>query len=449
MLWRISKKFNFAAERIIPDSLVFCILLSGIAFVVCLITAGFDAVTVVQGWFNGLSSMNAFTTQIIMMIVFCGTAAKAPQVVNVLRKISKIPKTPTGALIFFMIVIYLVSIFNWAFGTILSPVLAMYLSKRIRGLHFPMMVVGGYAMMIQSQVIAPATSAYALVATPGHFLEDVIGVVGQDLILFNPVNLITCIAVTVAMILVTVLTHPPKDEIIELSVDLDMGKDLVNYTRETDDAPATRLNNSRFIMLFLGFLGLFALALNVYKNGFMKSMTLNWMILAFMVLDAFLYDSPSHFMAGIKSSMVSSAEVLVQFPLYGALAGMMQASGLAGEIANLLATIANGNTFYMLSFWSAAFLNLFIPGQGGQFIVQGPILMNAGKLLHTYTPYVMNAFVNGDECTNLLQPLWALPALAMVQMKLKDVWGLMAFLFLFWFIIASILLYALPQIFAM
>jgi short-chain fatty acids transporter len=141
--------------------------------------------------------------------------------------------------------------------------------------------------------------------------------------------------------------------------------------------------------------------------------------------------------------------VLVQFPLYGALAGMMQASGLAGEIANLLATIANGNTFYMLSFWSAAFLNLFIPGQGGQFIVQGPILMNAGKLLHTYTPYVMNAFVNGDECTNLLQPLWALPALAMVQMKLKDVWGLMAFLFLFWFIIASILLYALPQIFAM
>jgi len=99
----------------------------------------------------------------------------------------------------------------------------------------------------------------------------------------------------------------------------------------------------------------------------------------------------------------------------------------------------------LFSYWSASIVNLFIPSQGGQFIIQGPILIDAAIELKANIPHVINAFVYGDEATNLLQPLYVIPALAIVQMKLKDVWGYMAFIWLFWFIFTTIGLIVLPM----
>ena len=59
--------------------------------------------------------------------------------------------------------------------------------------------------------------------------------------------------------------------------------------------------------------------------------------------------------------------------------------------------------------------------------------------------YVINAFVYGDEATNLLQPLYVIPALSVVGMKLKDVWGFMAFIWVFWLVITTIGLYVIPM----
>ena len=126
--------------------------------------------------------------------------------------------------------------------------------------------------------------------------------------------------------------------------------------------------------------------------------------------------------------------------------GMMSASGLGQVLADFMIKIATQDTIYMWSFLSAAFVNLFIPSQGGQWIVQGPILMEAGKALNANLPLVMNAFVHGDEVTNLLQPLYVIPALALVGMKLKEVWGFMAFICTFWLVIASIGFLYLPRI---
>jgi short-chain fatty acids transporter len=90
---------------------------------------------------------------------------------------------------------------------------------------------------------------------------------------------------------------------------------------------------------------------------------------------------------------------------------------------------------------------MFIPSQGGQWIVQGPLLVDATEQLGGSLPTVINAFVYGDEATNLLQPLYLIPALAVVNMKLKEVWGYCAYLCVFWFILTALGLYFIPAFF--
>ena len=48
-LWKFSKKFNFAAEKIIPDSFVFCVILMILVFVLSLII-GKGPVELLNAW---------------------------------------------------------------------------------------------------------------------------------------------------------------------------------------------------------------------------------------------------------------------------------------------------------------------------------------------------------------------------------------------------------------
>lgn len=173
-------------------------------------------------------------------------------------------------------------------------------------------------------------------------------------------------------------------------------------------------------------------------KGFMGALSMNLIIFLFIVANCFLYKTPRAFIESYKSNMSMACEVIVQFPFYGGIMGIMQSSGLTEVIITGIVGIATAKTLPIFSYLSAAAVNLFIPSQGGQWIVQGPLLIDAANQLGANKIDVINAFVYGDECTNLLQPLYLIPMLAVVKMKLKDAWGMCAFVCLFWAIVVTI-----------
>ncbi|MCX7781443.1 MAG: TIGR00366 family protein [Negativicutes bacterium] len=444
MLWRLSKMFQFAADRIIPDSFVFCVILTLLAFIFGLGVANWNVMKLVLGWYNGLWTMIGFAFQMSFMVVCCGAAAKAPAVERFLARVAQMPKSTPAAMIVLLLFGFISSLINWAFSTILTPILAMQLSRNVKGLHFPLMIAAGYTTMILGQVWCPSASVYALVATKGHFLEKSIGVFTQDVTVYNPVNTVLFFVLVVTVILLGVYTRPPKNELIMYEA---KGDQLSAATVEADaeQTIADKMNGSRILMFVLGAAGLAVIVHSIWTKGIMKSLDFNFVIFMFLTLNAFLYNTPRKFVDAFKDTMKPAAEVMLQFPFYGGIMGMMTASGLGKVVADILIKIATTDTIYVWSFLSAAFVNLFIPSQGGQWIVQGPILMDAAKALNANIPLVMNAFVHGDEVTNLIQPLYVIPALALVGMKLKEVWGFMAFICMFWLIIASIGFWILPK----
>lgn len=441
ILWRISKKFQFAADQIIPDSFVFCLILTYAVFIMGLALTGSSPLSMVQYWYKGVWSQSTFAFQMSFMVVTCASTAKAPQVKRLLRKIASIPKTPMGAMILLMAFGYVSSFVNWAFCTIVTPILAMQLTKQVKGLHFPMMIAAGYSTMILGQCLGPSASVYALLATEGHFLADKIGVITQESTVYNSMNVILWSILAVFTMILAVYTIPPKHEVVEFETALDKDETFSDDARIT---LADKMNASKIFMWLIGIAGITVIAESFLTRGILSSLNINFVIFIFLTANCFLFSSPRRFIMAFKDSMPLATEVMVQFPFYGGIAGIMSESGLAAIMAGWIAAVSTQYTMPVFSYISASIVNLFIPSQGGQWIVQGPVLVDAAQQVNGNILHMVNAFVYGDEATNLLQPLYVIPALAVVGMKLKDVWGFMAFIWAFWFVITCLGLYFIP-----
>ena len=192
-LWRASKKFSFAAEKIIPDSFVFCVILMLVVFVLSL-CIGKGPLELLTAWWDGLSSQFTLAFQMGLMVIVTSTCARSPQAARMLNKLAKLVNNRTAALILLMAFGYVTSMLNWAFCTIVTPILAMHLAKRIKGLHFPMMVAGGYACMILGQCLGPSATLYSNLATEGSSYAQIVGkTMSVAETCYNPMNICLCV----------------------------------------------------------------------------------------------------------------------------------------------------------------------------------------------------------------------------------------------------------------
>ena len=442
IFWRMSKKFQFAAEKIIPDAFVFCVILAFVVFVVAMIATQTGPLKMIQYWYNGFWTQSTFAFQMTIMVVVCAAFAQAPAIRKALDRLATLAHTPRGCMIVLMIFGFIASFINWAFCTVVCPILAMRMAKQCRGLHFPMMITAGYTTMILGQCMGPSASLYALLASSDHFLVDQIGVLSQAQTTYNPMNVVLWFTLAIFTVVLAVLTTPPASEIIEFHGT--MAEEDMKVQESTERTPAEILNGSHILMYIVAAIGLIYIICSFVTVGVLASLSLNFVIFIFITLNCLVYSTPRKFIAAIRDSMYLATDVMIQFPFYGAIMGMMTESGLGQMIIDALSSFATTRTVPVITYISAALVNLFIPSQGGQWIVQGPIVVPLALDKGCYIPDIANAFVYGDEATNLLQPLYLIPALAVVNVPLKKVWGYCAYVFVFWFVITCVGLYFLP-----
>ncbi|MEA5144373.1 MAG: TIGR00366 family protein [Oscillibacter sp.] len=449
LLWRISKRFNFAAEKIIPDSFVFCVILMLLVFVLSLMI-GKGPLELLTAWWGGLSSQFVLAFQMGLMIIVCATCARSPQVAKLLGSIAKLVNTRTAALIVLMLFGYVTSMLNWAFCTIVTPILAMHMAKRIKGLHFPMMVAGGYSCMILGQCLGPSATLYSNLAIEG---SNYAKIVGQSMSVaetcYNPTNIVLFSILAVCFILLVLFTRPGEGELVELG-DIATQADAAPESYKITEKPVTladKMNTCKPIMWVVGLFIFVYIIYSIVTQGFLKALNMNLVIFMFVGINCFLFPQPRAWINAHAASMHLATDVMLQFPFYGAIMGMMYVeNGLGTVLINAMVSVASARSLPVYSFLSACLVNLFIPSQGGQFTVQGPLIVEAAKNIPGASLVnCLNAFVYGDECTNLLQPLYVIPALSVVGMKLKDVWGFMAFICVFWLVIVSVGLYFVPM----
>lgn len=223
--------------------------------------------------------------------------------------------------------------------------------------------------------------------------------------------------------LVNMLMHPAKGEAITISKDL-----LVEETAASrnPNTPAEKLEESKLISLFVVALGGVFIVNHFITNGF--SLDLNIVNLIFMILGVLFHVTPMNYVKAINEAVKGAGGVLLQFPFYAGIMGIMTGANLeglslAGVISQAFVGFANEVTFPLLSFLSAGIVNFFVPSGGGQWAVQAPIMMPAGQELGVLPSITAMSIAWGDAWTNLLQPFWALPALGIAKLGARDIMG--------------------------
>ncbi|USG64883.1 short-chain fatty acid transporter [Brevibacillus ruminantium] len=407
-------------QRYLPDAFLFAVILTFIVFVAGIAVNGKTPMEMVNFWGNGFWGLLSFTMQMVLILV-TGHALAATEVCKKgLRAIASLAQTPGRAIVLVTLVSCVANWINWGFGLVISALLARELAKRVEKVDYRLLVASAYGGFVVWHG-GLAGSVPLTIATENHSLQDVIGIIPTSETMFSPMNLTILFAIIVILPLVNRMMLPAeKDRIIYHVVDHEETAAAAASTAD-ENTPAVKMENSRVISYLISAIGFVYVIAYFAKNGF--KLNLDIVSLTFMFLGIFLHGTPRKYLDAMGEAIKTTTGIVVQFPFYAGIIGMMTASGLAASISQWFISISTPTTFPLFTFWSAGLVNIFIPSGGGQWAVQGPIMLPVATELGVSHAKVAMAIAWGDAWTNLIQPFWALPVLAVAGLGARDIMG--------------------------
>lgn len=427
MIRTLGGVFDRWARRWMPDPMLFAILLTFITYILALIFANHGPFQLILDWYKGFWALLTFGMQMCLILVTGHALATSPIMRRGIEKLAEIPRHQTGAIALVALTAAIASWINWGLGIIVGALMAREVGRsgHLRNIpfHYPLLGAAGYAGFLTWHGGLSA-SAPLLVATKGHFLEKQIGLIPTSETLFSPMNIVITLALLVVIPVTCMLMAPKKREEIVTIVDIDPGlveKEEVATIAKEKMVPADRIENSRIISLIIGIAGLIYVVYYFGTKGF--QLNLNIVNFTFLMVGIILQGTPINYIRAVSEGSKACAGIIVQFPFYAGIMGMMKFSGLVAVIAGWFLAISNPTTYPVFAFLSAGIVNLFVPSGGGQVAVQGPIMIEAAKELGFSINKALMAIAYGDEWTNMLQPFWALALLGITRLKAREIVG--------------------------
>lgn len=431
MFKKLSNGCVHLVNRFLPDPFIFCIILTVIVFIAAIPATGADVITMVGAWGNGVWNLLAFSMQMALVLVLGNAFANAPAIKSIVRTIASTAKTPVRGIILTTFFSVIACWLNWGFGLVVGAILAKEIARQVKGIDYRLLIASAYSGFVVWHAGISGSIPLAL-ATPGaEALELATGgavsdVVSTSLTIFSPYNLIMCAVILICLPFINAKMHPSPDEVIVVDPAL-----LVDEVREykKPETPAEKIENSVIPSAVIAIAGLVYLVWYFINNGF--NLTLNIVNFIFLVLGIIFHKTPINYVNAISDAAKGAAGILLQFPFYAGIMGMMTFSlaeggtgtSLAAVISDFFVSISNDVTFPLFTFLSAGIVNFFVPSGGGQWAVQGPIMMPAGLQLGVDPSITGMAIAWGDAWTNMIQPFWALPALGIAGLSARDIMG--------------------------
>ena len=441
MLRRLAAFFTYIMRHYLPDAYLFAILLTFLSAILALIFTDAGFTKLITTWGDGIYGIVAFAFQMILILVTGHCLALTPAVNRILVSIAAIGNTPTKAGMIVAFAAGSCSWINWGFGLIVGGLLALEVAKRTRAADFPFLIASAYSgFLVWHQGLSG--SVPLVIATAKHaqnFVEKVSGaVVPVSQSIFQPFNLLPAILLIVTIPILMAMIRPGEDEATPLPADKirDMENNIPHVERPENPTLAERIDHSCTINMIFGLMGLIYLYFHFSTKGF--DLNLNIVIFIFFIAGVILHGKPINYIKAVTTAIKGAGGIALQFPLYGGIQGIMIGTGLAKVIAGWFVALSAPETFYMLQFWAAGIINMFIPSGGGQWAAQGPITMEAAKMMGIDPVRSAMMVAWGDQWTNMIQPFWALPLLGLAGLSARDIMGYTAMTLIYGGVVLSI-----------
>lgn len=414
----------------VPDSMVFVLALTGIVFFMAWGLTSHGPLELIDDYQKGFWMLLSFAMQMCLLMITGFVIADARLVKRGIIAVVEWPKTARSAVLMLILVGGAVSWLHWGVGLMLSIVMGREIAARKQGLgiHYPYIAAVCYGCgNIFSN--GPTQAAPLILATPGHFLERMTGIIPITVTSFAPFQLILMAVLFISLPLVMLFFMPKRENAVEIDPLL-AAQFTHNEVESLEEKlrPAERWERSWVLQTFVAMGILFWLGKLIVVQGIGK-LDLNSLNFGFIGLGLLLHGSPHSFTASVRKGVGNTYGVIMQFPLYAGIFGMISSSGLAAIITHWFVAVSGPGNYAWVIFLYTGFMDFFVPSAGSKFVIEAPYIIPAAQQLGVPVPQVILAYCAGSQWANNLQPFWALPVLAAFRVRFQDI---LPFTFIIW-----------------
>ncbi len=420
MIGRLSRLASAMVNRFLPDPLIFAMLLTLAMFAIGCLATPHTPLDMVQMWGDGFWNLLAFGMQMALIVVTGHALATSPPVRKLLTAVASCAKTPAQGVMLVTFFGLVACVINWGFGLVVGAMFAREVARRIPGCDYPLLIACAY-IGFMSWGGGFSGSMPLLAATPGNPVEKVAGLIPVTETIFTGYNLFITGALIVVLPWVTRWMTPPAGRVTPVDPKLLLEEESFQKPISRASSPAERLEESWILTAIISLLGLSYLAWYFINNGL--NITINTVNMLFLILGLIFHKSPMAYMRAVTAAARSTAGILVQFPFYAGIQLMMEHSGFGAMLTRWFIDIANKDTFPLMTFFSSAVINFAVPSGGGHWVIQGPFVLPAAQALGVDLGKATMAIAYGEQWMNMAQPFWALPALAIAGLGVRDIMG--------------------------
>ena len=428
----LARPFIAFVERYYPDAFIFVIILSVITFISALILTEANVSSALLAWGDGLSMLFTFTAQITIIMIGAHSLAHTVSVQNFLTRIGQLPNTAYQAYSLVAFTAGVASLCAWSFGLIIGAIMARSVAKECLKkpfkIHYPLLVASAYSGYVIWHMGYSSSSAL-FVATPGHLLENKIGVLPVTETILSPINIVLALIALATITIVCPLMRPKNEDAIEIDPALLTDEHQNSFQKKDKVTLVEKFENHRSLSIFLGIAIFTYIAVTYTQKGF--SLTLDFVSWTFLAFGLLLANSPMHYIKLVNNAAGTVGPIILQYPFYSGIMGLMATTGLMKVISDWIISIATPETLGFFAFLSGGFINMFVPSGGGQWAVQGPIMIEAALSLNVAPEVVVLGVAYGDQWSNMIQPFWLIPILAITGLRMRQVLGYTFVIFLF------------------
>lgn len=423
-------------EKWFPDALVFALLGVVLTFILGLVIGESPAKLAVEGG-KGFWSLVPFTMQMAMVIIGGYVVATTPFVNKFIEILAGIPKSPKGAVTFIAFFSMMTSLLSWGFSLIFSALLVKAIARKMKGLDYRAAGAAAYLGLGAIWALGLSSSAALMMATKETIpakLFAISGVIPLSNTLFLWQNVVMTLALVLLSLIIAYFSAPSGEAVRNAeSFGVDLSAEKNEEGRATK--PGEWLEYSPLLNFAVALLLLYYLV-DVFRHspqGALAALDLNTYNLIFIVLGLLLHKTPKRFVRAVSKAVPSTGGVLIQFPFYAVIFGMIVGTGISDLFAELFTRISTHNTYPVLVAIYSALLGVFIPSGGSKWIIEAPYVLQAAQQHDIHLGWVVQIYNAAEALPNLINPFWMLPLLAILGVKARDLVGY-SFLQLIWHI---------------
>jgi short-chain fatty acids transporter len=431
------------SERWFPDALVFAFVATVIVFVAGLF-AGETPGNLTKNFGDGFWELGPFTLQMVMVIIGGYVVASSPAIAPVIRRLAAVPRTPREAIAFVALVSTTTSLLSWGFSLIFSALLVRQIVQKIRGVDYRAASAAAYLGVGTVWALGLSSSAALMMATRGSIPPAILKISGQIPLtqtIFTWQSLVTAGLLIVTSVLVAYLSAPAASEAKTAEM-LGVKFDLSVPPAEKSHTPGEWLEHNGILTVLICALGFSYLAKIFAIRGVLAAFDLNTYNFMFIMLGMLLHWKPRAFVRAVSASVPATAGVLIQFPFYAGMFGIITKSSMSARIAEFFVRISSHETYSVLITIYSATLGLFVPSGGSKWIIEAPYVLAAANQLHVNLGWMVQVYNTAEALPNLINPFWMLPLMGLLHIRAREVVGYTALqlmvnlplvLFLMWF----------------